>query len=200
MGKRFSVSELITMQEEVSRDTREIFAHLISEQLNWKPSAEEWSVGQCFDHLINTNTPYFPELENIIRGAKTNTVWQKLPFFPGFFGRFVINAANPENAKKVKAPSVFRPSSSNIDAKVMSRFIESQHRLVELMKATEKLPVADIIITSPVAAIVAYSLLDAYTIMALHNRRHFNQAKRVMESQEFPGAVAKSPAFTEAGI
>jgi hypothetical protein len=198
--KTFSVSELITRQEEVSRNTEEVFGDLTSEQLNWKPSAEEWSVGQCFDHLINTNTPYFPELENIIRGAKTNTVWQKLPFFPDFFGRFVINAANPENAKKVKAPSVFRPTSSAVVAHVISRFIESQHRLIELMKATENLPVADIIITSPVAAVVTYSLLDAYTIMALHNRRHFNQAKRVMESQEFPGAVAKSPAFTEAGI
>jgi hypothetical protein len=66
------------------------------------------------------------------------------------------------------------------------------------MRKTEKLPLSTMIITSPVAAFVTYSLKDAYTIMALHNRRHFNQAKRVTEAAEFPMPAQKAPASTPA--
>ena len=31
------------------------FGHLSAEQINWKPSADSWSVGQCFEHLIKAN-------------------------------------------------------------------------------------------------------------------------------------------------
>jgi hypothetical protein len=200
MDKKFSVSELIARQEEVSRETVEVFGQLASEQLNWKPSPEEWSVAQCFEHLIATNKPYFPVVEKIIKGEKKTTLWERVPVLPGFFGPLIINAVDPKSVKKVGARPGFIPSSSAIDAKIINEFVETQNRLIELMQQTVNLSVQEIIVTSPVASVFTYSLLDAYTIMALHNRRHFNQAKRVMESQGFPVAVAKSPAYTEAGI
>jgi hypothetical protein len=43
-----------------------------------------------------------------------------------------------------------------------------------------------IIITSPVASFVTYSLLDGYKIIVAHEQRHFAQAKRVMQLSEFP--------------
>jgi CBS domain-containing protein len=194
----FTVVEMIAMQEQLSSEVQTELGGLTEEQLNWKPNPEAWSVGQCIDHLINTNAPYFPDIERIIQGRKTNTIWQKLPFFPGFFGRLIINAANPDNVKKAKAPSVFKPTSSAIAGDVVDRFLKSQKELVDLMLKTEKLPLSTIMITSPVAAFVTYSLKDAYTIMALHNRRHFNQAKRVTEAAEFPRAAQRASASTPA--
>jgi DinB superfamily len=188
----FSVAEMIAMQEQLSSEVQAALGGLTEVQLNWKANPEAWSVGQCIDHLISTNSPYFPEIEKIIQGRKTNTIWQKLPFFPGFFGRLIINAANPDNVKKAKAPSVFKPTSSAIAGDVVDRFLKSQKQLVDLMRKTEKLPLSTIMITSPVAAFVTYSLNDAYIIMALHNRRHFNQAKRVTEAAGFPASAKRT--------
>jgi hypothetical protein len=194
----YTVPRLLAEQKQVTEDARKTFGDLDVQQLNWKPNAQGWSIGQCVDHLINTNTPYFPAIEAIVNGEKSSTIWQKLPFFPGFFGRFIINAANPENARKVKVPPAFKPSSSAIDGEIVARFIASQLQLTELMKATLGMPLERIIITSPVASVITYSLMDAYTIMALHNRRHFNQAKRVMETHGFPKPVGAETATARA--
>jgi hypothetical protein len=54
------------------------------------------------------------------------------------------------------------------------------------MKATEHLDLGRIIISSPVTPVVTYSLLDAYRVIAVHEARHFQQAKRVTEESGFP--------------
>jgi hypothetical protein len=54
------------------------------------------------------------------------------------------------------------------------------------MKATEHLDLEKIVITSPVAGAVIYSLMDAYRLIVVHEQRHFQQAKRVTEETGFP--------------
>jgi hypothetical protein len=54
------------------------------------------------------------------------------------------------------------------------------------MKATAELPIEESIITSVVSPVVTYSLLDAYRILVAHERRHFQQAERVMQMPGFP--------------
>ena len=194
----FTVDEMIAMQEQLSSEVQAELGSLTEDQLNWKPNPEAWSVGQCLEHLINANAPYFPEIERVIQGRKTNTVWQKLPVLPALFGRLIINSVNPDNVRKGKTPAVFKPSSSAVAGDVINRFLKTQEQLVDLMRKTGKLPLSAVIVTSPVAALITYSLQDAYTIMALHNRRHFNQAKRVTEAAEFPRAAQKASASTSA--
>ena len=41
----------------VADETRRAFGQLSAEQVNWKPSEAEWSIGQCLDHLIISNRP-----------------------------------------------------------------------------------------------------------------------------------------------
>jgi hypothetical protein len=40
--------------------------------------------------------------------------------------------------------------------------------------------------TSPFIKIITYSVLDGYRLMLAHDRRHFEQARRVMLSRGFP--------------
>lgn len=62
------LSNLIEGTHANTREAQEVFGNLDLGQLNWKPSAEEWSVAQCFDHLIVTNTDYFPLIKKIAGG------------------------------------------------------------------------------------------------------------------------------------
>ena len=47
-------------------ETTRTFGQLSADQLNWKPSKEEWSIGQCFDHLIISNRPFLTIIEDPI--------------------------------------------------------------------------------------------------------------------------------------
>ena len=178
--------KLISDLKEIASEAQKIFGNLTSDQINWKPSAESWSIGQCFEHLIVTNETEFPEIERVIKGEHRNPFWGKVPFLTDFWGRFVLKAVAPENTKKTKNPKVFSPSASAVDASIISRFAEHQDKIAGFITATKDLDLTKIIITSPVAPIVTYRLSDAYKIVVSHEWRHFRQAERVMQAPGFP--------------
>jgi len=182
------LSALVIEAEKIAAQARATFDQLSPAQINWKRSPGEWSIGQCFDHLVRSNETYFPLLESIAAGRHKKTLWQRVPILPGFFGRMLIRSVSPESARKLKAPKVFRPSASDIDADVIDRFIRHQGELMRLMSETEKLNPEKIIIPSSVSALVIYNLLDGYRILLTHERRHLLQAERVMAAEEFPRA------------
>lgn len=156
-------------------------------QLNWKPSAKSWSVGQCFDHLITTHSLYLPVFSKLTTGDTQPSFWEKVSPLSGFFGRFLIRSMDPANLKKMKTTSKAQPSASEIGGDIIERFVEHQE---EIIAALEALPanvdVSKTVITSPLMGLVTYTLDDTFTILAYHCRRHFDQAKRVTETVGFP--------------
>ena len=176
---------LITEANKIAAETKSTFGRLSPSQLNWKPSAERWSVAQCFDHLLSSNNGYFPPIEGVLAGTKP-TFWQRMPILPGLAGKLLIKSLDPKSSRKIKAPAKFQPAQSDISASVIDDFVNQQARIVEKMKATEHLDLEKIVITSPVAAAITYSLMDAYRIIVVHEQRHFDQAKSVTEERSFP--------------
>jgi hypothetical protein len=177
---------LITEAQAIATDVRNTFGHLNATQLNWKPSAEQWSVAQCFAHLIAINSGYFPIIERVVRGEHKPSLHERLPLLPRLFGSLVLSAVKPEASRKLKANARFEPSASAIDADIIAKFEAHQRAVVDHMRMTEGVDLRRLIITSPVASIATYSLLDAYRILVAHERRHMAQAGRVMESSGFP--------------
>lgn len=181
-----SVSEILAEIASVTRDVAATFGHLDTQQLNWKPDEGQWSIAQCLDHLITTNSHYFPMVEQVVNGEYRATYWQRVPVIPGFFGRMMLNALKPDSTQTFSAPKGFQPSQSDIDEGIISRFSEHQRRLGEMIDSSKDKQLDKIIIASPVTGIITYSLLNAYRILAIHERRHFRQAKRVLQHQGFP--------------
>jgi hypothetical protein len=164
------------------------FGRLSARQVNWKPSEADWSIGQCFDHLAISNRAYVPIIEAILQGRGRTTVWQRMPLLPRFFGRLIIKILHPESPRTAKARKRFLPSSSAIDPGIIGTFLEQHGRVMTLMERTSGLDLDRITITSPVLAVMTYSLMDAYRIIVVHEQNHFVQARRVLESTGFPVA------------
>ena len=179
-------SGLIEQLGSITEDARKVFGALNEAQLNWKPSAEQWSVGQCFDHLIVTNRSFFPLLEQVGRGERRNSAWESWSPLSGFFGKFVARSLEQEGGRKFKAPKKIEPSSSDIDSGIINRFAEHHRELSELLKATAGRDLKKIVVTSPISGFVTYRLPDACRIVVAHERRHFAQARRVTEAEGFP--------------
>ena len=183
--KSADLSSVISAVTQGAADTNSTFGNLSPSQLNWKPSAERWSVGQCFEHLITSNKGYLPIIDDVLKGRK-QSVWERMPLLPGLAGKLLIKSLDPANTRKMKAPKSFEPAQSNISASVINDFIDQQTRIAEKMKATEHLDLERIVITSPALGAITYSLMDAYRIIVVHEHRHFQQAKRVTEEAAFP--------------
>jgi hypothetical protein len=181
-----TIPELITAAEQMATDTQATFGRLTVAQLNWKTNPDQWSIGQCFDHLRATKEPYFQIVEQVLAGTKPSSIWEKLPFWSSFLGKQFIKAMLPENTRRVKTRPLFAPTTSAVDGQIIQTFITQERRWIETIKRTTAIDAENVIITSPIAAVVTYSLLDAMRLACVHEQRHFQQAERVMRMNEFP--------------
>jgi hypothetical protein len=109
-----------------------------------------------------------------------------MPLLPKIFGSLVLNAVQPTTTRKVKTVAKFTPGSSDLGADILARFSSHQEQMARAMESTGHLDLARIVITSPVANVAVYSLLDAYRIVVAHERRHLAQAERVLADPRFP--------------
>ena len=186
------LSQLINELHAVSTDAGSSFGQLTTQQLNWKPLPDEWSVAQCLDHLVASNEGFIPIIQKVKRGEYKHSFKERVPVLPRVFGSLVLNAVKPETKRKLKASKPFQPSSSEIGGDIVSRFQAQQKQIAEHMRSTEALDLREIIITSPIASFVTYSLFDGYQIIVAHDQRHVAQAKRVMAREGFPAGVPEA--------
>jgi hypothetical protein len=180
------LNNLIDQAGTIADDASRVFGNLSSQQLNWKPSPERWSVAQCFDHLITANKSYFPAIDRVLEGQRNTSVWERMPLFPSVWGKLLIKSLDPASTRKLKAPKSFAPAQSDVSGTIIEDFVEQQKKVIEQMKATAHLDLEKIIITSPALSVITYSLMDAYRIIVVHEQRHFQQARRVMDETAFP--------------
>jgi hypothetical protein len=164
------------------------FGDLSLAQLSWKPNDKEWSIGYCLEHIIIVNTGYFAPISKILDGTRSPTFWERLPMLPGLFGSLLIRTLEPGAKGFVPAPKVFLPSSSDIPVGIVARFAAQQRELLALMDRCRTLDVAQIVIASPAADFVTYSLLDAFRIIVVHLQHHLHQTSKILAVAEFPRA------------
>ena len=178
----------ISVLSEVAREAEESFGSMSTAQLNWKPSEKSWSIAQCLDHLITIHALYFPLFERLASDVLRPSVWERVSPFSGFFGRYLIKAMRPENPKKMKTSAKAEPSKSEIGGDIVERYKEHQRQMIEHIKNVPAgVDPVKTIITSPLMGLVTYSLDDTYTVLAVHSQRHLGQARRVAETDGFPG-------------
>ena len=173
----------------IARDTQSLFGHLDERQLNWRPAATCWSVAQCFDHLLNGNREMFQAIDAATDCSHPLTVWQRLPVLPGIFGRIMIRSQMPDSKRKFAAPRKAHPASSAIDPRIIERFVAHQHKAAARVRSLDGRDVAHIVMVSPFVSFITYSVLDGCRLIVTHERRHFEQARRVTQEPGFPPLV-----------
>lgn len=179
------VNGITTQLTAAADDARSAFGGLTPEQLNWKPSETGWSVGQCLEHIIKTNTEFYDDFDLIAKGGRTNSVWENWSPLTGLIGGFLIKTL-ANDAKKTKAPSKKIVPPSEIAADIVERFVAHHAELNDKIAATANVDWDKTVVTSPFLAIMTYRLSDGYRIVVEHSKRHIRQAKRVMKTDGFP--------------
>lgn len=171
--------------QSISADALKTFGELSAEQINWKPSAEGWSVGQCFEHLIKSNELFYDELDKIASGTRKNSLLETFSPLSGLFGNILINSLK-KDSRKLKAPIQKIVPPSEIDAHIVEIFAAHQAELIGKIKRTEAADWKKTKVTSPFLKIATYSLANGYQVIIEHEKRHVRQAKRILETENFP--------------
>ena len=181
-----SLAEMKAGLDAIAGETHATFGGFDARQLNWRPDAARWSVAQCFEHLLTANRLMFRAAEDTLNDARPRTVWQRLPVLPGILGRMLIRSQAPGAVRKFTAPSKAQPATSDIAADIIQRFVEQHREVVAWLQAVDERHAARAIMTSPFIKVVTYSVLDGCRLVLAHDRRHFEQARRVTVSPGFP--------------
>jgi hypothetical protein len=187
---KLSLAEVKSGLDDVARQTQVTFGSLDARQLNWRPDPKQWSVAQCFEHLLTANRLMLAEAERAMDAAQPRTIWQRLPILPGILGRLLVRSQAPETKRKAVAPTKARPATSDIGADVVQRFIDQTRDCVSRVSAVDEARAADAIMPSPFLSLITYSVLDGWRLMVAHDRRHVEQARRVMATAGFPSGSA----------
>ncbi len=177
------LKSFLKISVEVEKSSEE-FLKLSYNQINWRATDSQWSIGECFEHLIRTNSKYITEFQ---KNKSYSVEKANMNFKHTLIGKFVIYSMKPDNKRRTKTPSSFNPMRSVITESIAKDFLNQNKEILELVKNIDpaKLKVK---ITSPFAKFVRYNIGDSLLIIANHNLRHLKQAGRVMKSEKFPAS------------
>ncbi len=171
-------------QSAVLRD----FGRLSPAQLNWKPAPDRWSVAQCLDHLRITNESYWPIFDAVAEGRKRDRWLERVPGLPRILGPLLRWATAPDTRARSRTRSRFEPSASDLPASVVEAFVQNVDAHLAKIEAAADVDHRRVVVTSPFAEVIVYTLEDAVLVSIAHLERHRLQALRVTRMPEFPGA------------
>jgi hypothetical protein len=176
---------LMSEHDAADQRAKAVAQTLTSRQLNWKPSPDEWSVGQCLEHLAVTNEVYVAAMSSSLAGRRLAVVSE---IAPGWFGRwFIRNYIEPSSGtRRLRAPTKTTPG-GQVEPSVLDRFLSGNHEAREFVLRAGKYNVNRIRFRNPFIPVLRFTVGTGLEILVRHQRRHLLQAERIRERPGFPG-------------
>lgn len=161
------------------RRIRDELAYL---QLGWRPPDGGWSIAQVLEHLIISDSLYYPQLRALVQtGKRGSSEWK-----PTITGGFITRSLMPTSTRRTPAPQIFRPAEPR--ANVVEEYIKVREELLQLMESAKGIDLRRNKVTSPVSKLIRINLGDAFLILVVHTQRHLQQIARVRAHPDFPKA------------
>lgn len=163
----------------VTKKVESEFGSLATEQLNWKPAADTWSIAEILEHLNLVNASYAKVLTDSANGTSDMGFTAKIGVIVNFLGNMIYRSVEPSRSKRMKTLPIWEPAQSNVPVDVIPLFIQHQERIKQLITENSQLLEKDIVIPSPANRYIVYKLRKAVEIIVAHEERHLNQAREV---------------------
>jgi hypothetical protein len=183
---KFNSQELVQdlkQHTESNLQTAQEWLELPLKVLQFKPSAESWSLLECLEHLNLYGDFYLPE----IRRQMENSPYQNAaPIFKSsWLGNYFAKAMLPK--EPLNSMKTFRekdPKGSSLDQQVVQKFINQQQEMLELLQQARRVNLTKIKTGITLTQWIRLRLGDTFRVVIYHNDRHLVQAKQVLAYQK----------------
>lgn len=150
---------------------------------SWQPQdGRAWSVGQCLDHLSQSNRLYITSLRDALANAPRGTAKVTAPIRSTWFGRKFISMMEP-GSRKMRAPKAIVPRSATSRAQVWSEFTRGLDEIEALIRDADTIDLNGPKFPSPLFTLSRMRAGTAFRILLAHMRRHIRQAENVLETR-----------------
>ncbi|MBM3767238.1 MAG: DinB family protein [Acidobacteria bacterium] len=150
-----------------------------------------WSAAQCLEHLAKTNLLYSSAIRDALKPAMHVVRSDRRgPIQPGWFARIFLERMEASSPSKFRAPDSVVPAPEADPRAALRDFLGAQRAVVNLLNETKLLNLNGIRFKNPFAPLIRFSAGTGFLLIAAHNRRHIQQARRIADS--IPRAVVAS--------
>ncbi|MES2628130.1 MAG: DinB family protein [Bacteroidota bacterium] len=155
------------------------FRELDHSQLNFKKSADSWSILECLEHLNRYGDFYLPEIEKQLINAPKSP--EATVFSSGVLGNYFANMMLPKDGKisKMKTFKKMDPANSNLSVTVLEKFVKQQERLQALLNLAADADLTRIKTGITLTSLLRFRLGDTFRFFVNHIERHVRQATLV---------------------
>lgn len=181
--------EFLSAQDRLGRLASDTPDHLWSA----RPEPGRWSAAECVAHLNVTSRAFLPALKPAVEQAKQLTEPAPRRYRRDPAGWFLWKVMGPPVRFRVKTPAAFVPESTAGRMEIVQEFERLQREQIELVEASDGLPLGSVRIPSPFSPRTKYNLFAALSILPRHQHRHLWQAEQaVAVLQRSSGEMAGS--------
>jgi hypothetical protein len=168
----------------IRQDAPGIIAGLTSEDVNWRPAPDRWSVGECFSHLNVSAKRSIETVDGAIADAQSRGLTGSGPFVYPLLERLFVRSLEPPPKFRARARRFLEPARQVNPDDVLREFFGWQDQFNERIRRADGLDLRRVRVRSPVVSWLRYSLGTAIATFLAHERRHLWQARRVRQELE----------------
>ncbi|CAN5400319.1 hypothetical protein BH11ARM1_BH11ARM1_00790 [soil metagenome] len=175
------LEEVAVRLRDLEQRSERVSRGLSEEQLNWRPSADLWSIGQIYGHLNIANKAYFPAMEHAIEFGKFG---KEVEVKHTLAGSMIIKFAGP--GLNAPVPGSMTPPEGKSTLEVATQFEKDMDRTIELAKRAEDMDLNKSKLKNPILPLLTLNLSDGFEIMTCHGERHIGQIELMLRRADFP--------------
>jgi hypothetical protein len=166
--------------DEASVRARRIVEGLPRAILGVRADQASWSVAECLAHLTLTSNAYLPVIGQALEeGRRRGLVQSGRGFRMGVAARMLAWWMEPPYRLRSRTPAAFVPAVDD-PADALPQFLDRQQKLLNVVADADGLAIDRLLIASPFASRVRYSVYAAFRLIAVHERRHLWQAEQTV--------------------
>ncbi len=177
-----------TLIEELKKVTSDLisqaaeFKKLSIKELNYRASADSWSILECLEHLNRYGDFYLVEIEKRMLAAPVDKEADQ--FRPGRLGNYFTDMIRPKEGvvKKMKSPKNMNPLHSELGPTVIDRFLKQQQRMLQLLDQAGTVNLTKTKTAISISNLIKLRLGDTFRFVIYHNQRHLLQAGKVRKN------------------
>ncbi len=170
--------------EQLSAEADALTNPLSDEQFLWRPSPDSWSIAECLDHLNATARVYLPVLDEGISDAIRRGEYGEGPFKYNWLGRLSVRFS--KSRIRLTAADDMVPAANRTRHEILTAFRAYQVQYIDRLRQANGVDLARARVRMPIHGWLRIPLGSGFELMLVHSRRHLAQARRVMESDDFP--------------